>query len=437
MTNYVIIGMGAAGFAAAETIRQIDTRGDILMISPEDAGYYSRPALAYYLSKEINEGSLFPRTQSDFKSLKITYLKNLVTRIVPEKKEISLKDQKRIGYDQLLLTPGAKAVQPKLEGIDLEGVFYLDTHAQTKKLIRQAKKGKTAVVVGGGITALEIVEGLNARKMKVNFFLRSNLYWNRVLDSVESKIILARLEEEGVIVHRNTEALKISGKQGKVSGIQTNQGETIKTDLAAFAIGIKPRTSLALEAGIEIHQGIKVNQYMETDLDAVYAAGDAAEVYDPHSKSWIVDSLWPIARHQGIVAGKNMAGLKEAYQRQLPMNVTRLAGLTTTIIGSVGSADPDDTYSIVRGESQAWQIMPDAVVCQNNFDVNRLRLMIGEKYIHGAVLLGDQSLSRILEDIIVNKISILPIRERLLQSTANLSDILIRFSERRDHSDAN
>jgi nitrite reductase (NADH) large subunit len=421
--------MGAAGFSGAETIRRFDPKGEILMISPENAGYYSRPALAFYLSKEINERSLFPRNKNDFKDLNIKSLKNLVSRIDPNKKEIYLKDQKQIDYDQLLLTPGAKAVQPQIDGIDLEGVFYLDSLAQTKKLIRYAKRGNIAVVAGGGITALEIVEGLSARKMEVHFFLRGNLYWNRVLDSVESEIILHRLEEEGVIVHRNTEIVRITGEQNKVSYIHTNHGKSIQTNLAAFAVGVRPRISLAAEAGAEVHRGIKVNPYMETNLDSIYAAGDAAEVYDPHTKSWVVDSLWHVARQQGIIAGQNMAGGKKVYQRRSPINVTRLAGLTTMIIGSVGSQAPEDECSIVRGESEIWQLMPDAVVCQKKFEVNRLRLMVGRDQILGAVLIGDQSLSQILEKLITGKVNISSIREILLKPDENIGKILLEFSK--------
>lgn len=427
MMNYVIIGMGAAGFTAAETIRHLDPKGEILLISPEDAGYYSRPALAYFLSKEINERSLFPRSKSDFKNLNINTLKNLATRIDPDRKEIHLKDEKLLNYDRLLLAPGAKAVQPQLEGIDLEGVFYLDSHFQTKKLVRQAKRGKKAVVIGGGITALEIVEGLNARNMEVHFLLRSNLYWNRVLDATESNIILLRLEDEGVIIHRNTEAKSIVGKHGRVAGIQTKNNGIIKADLAAFAIGVRPRTSLAEKAGAAIQRGIKVNQYMETNLDSVYAAGDAAEVYDTQTGSWVVDSLWHIARQQGITAGLNMTGHKKAYQRRRPINVTRLAGLTTTIIGSVGREAPDDDCSIVRGESETWQLMPDAVICQNLFDVNRIRLMLGKERILGAVLIGDQHLSQVLEEMITGNVDISPIHNKLLIQDEPIGKVLLDY----------
>ncbi len=145
--------------------------------------------------------------------------------------------------------------------------------------------------------------------------------------------------------------------------------------------------------------------------------------------NWILDSLWPIARHQGLIAGENMAGYPRPYIRQAPLNVTRLAGLTTTIIGMVGSAASNDECQIIRGESESWQLLPDAVVCQNNFEVNRLRLMVGQEQILGAVLMGDQSLSRTLEDLITKQVQIGSIREDLISPDANLGEILVQFWE--------
>lgn len=431
MKRYVIVGMGPAGIAAAETIRHQDPAAEIIVISAEKEGYYSRPALAYYLSKELNKNSLYPFTKSDFTKLNIQISHNYVVNIYPDTHRIMFKNGKFMSYERLLLAPGARANRPQIEGVDLKGVIYLDSFAQTKKIIRMTRRGKTAVVVGGGITALEIVEGLRARKMNVHFFLRGNLYWNRVLDPTESEIILNRLKHDGVIIHENTEVVEITRKKEKVSQVKTNTGDVIPVDLVAFAIGITPRTQLAISSGLDTQRGISVNQYMETSQESIYAAGDAAEIFDPDTSSWIVDSLWHIARQQGVIAGLNMAGINKPYIRRIPVNVTRLAGLTTTIIGRVGNSVPDDECTIVRGESETWQLLPDAVACQNNFEVNRLRIMLGTETILGAILIGDQSLSLALEELITQKIDITPIRDHLLSPGVNLGEVLINYWENR------
>jgi nitrite reductase (NADH) large subunit len=425
MRRYVIVGMGAAGIAAAETIRQQDPTGEIFLISAEKEGYYSRPALAYYLSKELNNKSIFPFSRHDFTKLNFQIFHNQVVRISPDTHEIKFKNNEHLSYDKLLLAPGVRANHPKIEGVDLEGVVYLDSYIKTKNILKNIKRGKNAIVIGGGITALELVEGLTARKMHVHFFLRGDLYWNRVLDTMESEIILGRLKHDGVIIHKNTEVAEITGENNKVSKVLTKSGELLPATLIAFAIGITPRIQLAVSGGLDTQRGIKVNQYMETNKESIFAAGDAAEIFDPESSSWIVDSLWHIARQQGVIAGLNMIGKKEPYIRRIPINVTRLAGLTTTIIGRVGNSAPEDECSIVRGESETWQLLPDAIVCQNNFDVNRLRIMVGPDTIQGAILIGDQSLSLALEDIITQKVDIRPIRDLLLQPDVKLNQILI------------
>jgi len=417
--------------SAAETIREIDPAGEILIYSAEAEGYYSRPALAYYLSREINKKSLFPRESADLLASRITLRIGQITTILPDQKTITDSADNHIHYDKLLLATGAEATRPPVEGASLDGVVYLDSLAETEQIIRKSGRRKTAVVVGGGITALEIVEGLFARKVNVHFLLRKEHYWGRVLDPSESEIILTRLEEEGVVIHRNTTLEKIIGKKGKVSGAVLSSGQTVRTDLVAFAIGVKPRRDLLETPGIKTQRGVLVNQYMQTSIKDIYAAGDTAEIYDQQTQSWVIDCLWPIARQQGAIAGKNMAGKTTPYLRRNPINVTRLSGLTTTIIGQVGSGDEDDEYSIVRGESESWQLMPDAVVCQNDFEVNRLRLMVGREYLLGAVLMGDQSLSSILEELVVNQIPISEIRDQLIEPGADLAGILVHFHEMR------
>jgi nitrite reductase (NADH) large subunit len=437
MTRYVILGAGAAGIAAAETIRKQDASGEIICVSAEQAGYYSRPGLAYYLSKELGRKSLFPFNKDDFERRGIKLYVNTAAQIDVERQEVIFRDQKRVRYDRLLLALGARAVRPEIEGADLEGVVYLDSLAQTDWMIKKARRARRAVVVGGGITALEIVEGLQARGVKVHFFLRGEQYWGRVLDEIESRLVLNRLQHEGVVIHQRTELERLVEKRGKVAAVLTKDGREIKTEMAAFAIGVRPRKQLAVDSELEVGRGIRVNEYLETSAPGVYAAGDVAEMYDPAADKWVVDSLWNLARSQGIVAGLNMTGEKTAYLRSSPLNVTRLAGLTTTIIGRVGTADPvEDEYAIVRGESETWQQMPDAVVCQNDFEVNRLRIMVGEKHLIGAVLMGDQTLSQPLEELVAEQVDISPIRSQLVDSGADLGGLLLETWNQWRNTDA-
>jgi NAD(P)H-nitrite reductase large subunit len=314
----------------------------------------------------------------------------------------------------------------EVPGANLEGVLKLDHMEDAKRILKFARRGKTAVVVGGGITALELVEGLVARRLKVHYLLRGDRYWSNVLDRQESQIVEQRLQEEGVKLHHHAEVTEVMGRNGKVSGVRLLKGEMLPCDLVAYAIGIRPRAGLAKEAGLALDRGILVNEYLQTNDPNIFAAGDVAQVYDPRSGRSVLDSLWGPARQQGYAAGLNMAGKPFAYIKAVPFNVTRLAGLTTTIIGTVGRGPDDDLVGIARGDSETWRQLPDCMIAQTGA-VNRVRLLVGEKNLLGAIVMGDQKLSFPLEKIITNNMDISPIRDRLLAPNARIGDIVAEF----------
>lgn len=435
MTQYVIIGSGVAGITAVESIRSQDKQSRIIMIGDEKDRYYSRPGLAYFLTDEIPEKFLYPFDQKQHKSLNYHWVNNRVVNIDLSEHTLELKTGEKVRYDRLLVAVGASANMPKIKGINLEGIIKFDTLRDARRIIKLARKAKSAIVIGGGITSLEIVEGLNARGVTTHYFLRGDRYWGRVLDPTESKIVEKRLKHEGVHIHYHTEAEEILEKRGKVAGVLTKDGGKIKCDIVGFAIGIRPRLALAQKTNIETDRGILVNEYLETNQPDIFAAGDVAQIYDPISGQSILDSLWEPARKQGRIAGLNMTGQRTPYKKPAAFNVTRLAGLTTTIIGMVGVGDQDDLHGIARGDSEAWRQIPDAIASQSHFDVNRIRLQVGQNTILGAIIMGSQTLSPYLQEIVRDQIDISPIRNQLLQPNAPVADLITNFYlSRRQHA---
>ena len=408
MSKYIVIGAGAAGISAIEAIRKEDPIGEIAHIYEESAGYYSRPGLAFYLTNEITSDCLYPFQESDFARLKVHQIHAQAKRIYPKEHRVELHNGKSLGYNRLLIATGARATEAKVPGTDLEGVVKLDNLEDAHRILKLARRGRTAVIVGGGITALELVEGFRARKLNVHYFLRGDRYWSNVLDETESRIVEHRLKEEGVQIHYQTELAEVLGKRGHVAGVLTTAGQTIKCDIVGIAIGIQTKKGIAEAAGIKTNRGITVDEYLRTSEEDIFAAGDVAEVFDPTIGKAILDSLWEPAKRQGYLAGLNMTGKRIPYYKGIPFNVTRLAGLTTTIIGAIGGKEDDaDVVGIVRGDSEGWREMPDAIAAQANFDVNRLRVLVGKNHIVGALLMGDQTLSRAIHDIIFEKIDII------------------------------
>jgi len=427
MRRYAIIGAGVAGIAAAEAIRTLDRAAEISLVGDEPQGFYSRPGLAYFLTGELPVKQLILYSQQDWRGLNVRYVKGWATRLLPQAHQVELGKAGALAYDRLLLATGASAVRLDVPGVELEGVVKLDHFEDAQRILRLARRTRTAVVVGGGITALELAEGLAAQKVKVNYFLRGDRYWSNVLDEVESRIVEHRLEEKGVQIHDHMEIAQILGRRGRVSGVQTTKGEKLRCGMVAVAVGIRPRLELAQAAGLATERGILVNEYLQSSEVDIFAAGDVAQVYDPLAGRSILDNLWNPAREQGGAAGLNMAGQARAYRKAIPFNVTRLAGLKVTIIGAVGGGRDDDLVAIARGDSETFRKLPQAIAMEMGAEVNHLRLMVGEGTLVGALVMGDQTLSRPLQELIVAQADITALRTHLLMPGASLGDLVMDF----------
>lgn len=424
--RYVIIGTGVAGLSAVEAIRSVDRSGEIVMVGDDPHGYYSRPGLAYFLTGELHDKALFPKTREDYSNLNFKFMKGRVTEINRADRSVVMDGRARLSYDKLLIGTGASAIPLTVPGAKLQGVVKLDHLDDARGILSHLKRGRTAVVIGGGITALELTEGLLARGAAVHYLLRGDRYWSNVLDEQESRVVEGRLQAEGVTLHYRTNVSEIIGKT-KVTGVRLQDGSIIKCDLLAYAIGVAPRMELAQAAGLGIDRGILVNEFLQTNDPDIYAAGDVAQVFDPLSGRSVLDSLWNPAREQGTAAGMNMAGHITPYIKTPPFNVTRLAGLTTTIIGTVGHGRDEDVVGIARGDSETWRELPDAIVAQGGFDVNHVRLVVGEEFLYGAVVMGDQTISTPLQKIISQRLNISSIRERLLSADVRIADVIVDF----------
>jgi nitrite reductase (NADH) large subunit len=377
--RFLIIGHGIAGMAAAKAIRRRSPKASIAILTDENHRFYSRPGLAYYVSGDIPESQLFTLPDSLYRDLRCSLIFGRAVRIDSNQRRVRLAD-----------------------GIDMEGVVTLDTLDDSRHLLKLARRARRAVVIGGGITALEIAEGLAARGVETHYLLRKDRYWNSVLDPAESEIVEAGLAHEGVIIHKQTQIESIEGRRGRVRAVVTSNGQRMPCNILGVAIGIRPRIDLAQESGVATDRGILVDETMKTNLPGIFAAGDVAQVYDPHQDAYRLDSLWWTAEHQGDTAGANMAGDQRPYLRKTPFNVTRIGGLVTTIIGDVGGSRPDsDVKGIMRGDSENWRHAVDCIAIQERNGSDRIRLMVGQDRLVGALVMGDQSLSRPLQHYVL------------------------------------
>ncbi len=426
--RHVLIGGGPGAIAAAEAIRGVDDGAQIVVVIADPHGYYSRPGLAYRLAGELPEPRLFPLTPAQLAGLRVEVIHERAVSVDVGPHRVTLAGGRELAYDRLLLATGSQAVPAKVAGAELDGVVKLDDLEDVRDIIRRCRTATAAVVVGGGITALELVEGLAARGVRVDYLMRQDRYWRNVLSEAESRLVEDGLTHEGVRLRHHTELAGIVGRSGRVAGVETSDGTTIPCELVAVAIGVRPRIELAEAAGLECGRGVLVDEYLRAGVDDVFAAGDIAETRDPATGRGTLDVLWNSAVAKGRVAGLNMAtGPTHVYEKRAALNITRLAGHKTTIIGTVGNGEDTDLQALARGDSQSWsELGPAALVAARSRDA-RIRLELGERALLGAVVMGEQALSFPLQELVEARADVSGIAGRLREREAPVADIVTAF----------
>jgi nitrite reductase (NADH) large subunit len=420
--HYLIIGNGAAGVTAAETIRQHDALGQITVVGAEPYPMYSRPGLAYVLLNEIPSRQVISRQPEWYAHHHIQLVHGRAEHIQVAQHQVVLDTGHLLTYDRLLVATGARAIPPPFPGGELAGVVYLDTLGGTQDLMRRARRARRAVVIGGGITALELTEGLAHYGVETHYLVRRHRLWGRVFNDTESKLLEDRMRAHGIIIHYNAEVAEILGdKRGKVRDVRLKNGVELACNLVGVAIGVQPQIDLVRSTPIQVDRAILVNEFMESSVAGVYAAGDCAQVYDRWTQRHTLDILWPSAVAEGNAAGLNMTGRRYAYVKGTPFNTCLLFGLHITAIGQINprrdtiepkadgtaGAEPEVIQHLSRGSSEVWFSNPRAYASAWSEDgPNTLRLVLSRDCLVGALVIGEQSLADPLRYMIENQINI-------------------------------
>jgi NADPH-dependent 2,4-dienoyl-CoA reductase/sulfur reductase-like enzyme/nitrite reductase/ring-hydroxylating ferredoxin subunit len=306
----VIVGGGAAGFAAAEMLRRQQFRGSIVMLSSEAAAPVDRPNLSKdYLAGSAPEDWMPLRPDSFYAESKIDIrLKSDVSAIDARARQVTLAGGGVIPYDRLLLATGAEPVRLPIPGADQPHVHILRTLADSRAIIAGASGARRAIVIGASFIGLEAAAALRAREIEVHVVAPEQRPMERVLGPGMGDFVRALHEEHGVIFHLGDTVTAIDGKRATLKS-----GGVLEADLVVVGVGVRPRLTLAEQAGLKLDRGVVVDKFLESSISGIFAAGDIARWPDPHSKENIRVEHWVVAERQGQAAARNMLGAREAF----------------------------------------------------------------------------------------------------------------------------
>ncbi|PCJ28570.1 MAG: FAD-dependent oxidoreductase [Flavobacteriales bacterium] len=385
MEHVVIIGNGVAGITAARHIRKLSDK-KITVISAETDFFFSRTALMYIYMGHMKYEHTKPYEDWFWKKNRIDLLRAFVQNIDTQKKELKLDSGTTLAYDKLVLAVGSKPSKFGWPGQDLEAVQGLYSYQDLESMEKYSPTTKRAVIVGGGLIGVEMAEMFLSRGIAVTFLVREDRFWGGVLPKKEGELISRHLKEHHVDLRFNTELKEIIGNENsRAKAIITTNNEEIECQFVGLTAGVSPNVSFMKEGTIDTNRGVLVNEFLETNIPEVYAAGDCAEFHQHPTGRRNLEQVWYTGRIMGETVAQTICGNKTPYKPGMWFNSAKFFDIEYQTYGNVKS-ELDEGHNEFYWENGnialhfVYEKVSKKLIGVNSFDM-RLRHEIFDKWL--------------------------------------------------------
>jgi 3-phenylpropionate/trans-cinnamate dioxygenase ferredoxin reductase subunit len=309
-SSFIIVGGGLAGAVAAQTLREEGFDGRITLLGAEQHRPYERPPLSKdYLQGKADRDSVFVHPKQWYADHAVELrLGTAVTAIDPVPQTLTTATGARLSYDKLLLATGSTPRRLSLPGADLDGVHYLRNLEDSDRIKAGFAQARRVAIVGAGWIGLETAAAAHHAGLDVTLLESAEMPLLRVLGPEAAPIFADLHRDHGVDLRCQVSVAELTGRNGAVTGVNLTDGSRIDADLVLVGIGITPNTQLAEQAGLDVDNGIIVDEHLRTSNADVFAAGDVANAYNPRLERHLRVEHWENARRQGATAAKAMLG---------------------------------------------------------------------------------------------------------------------------------
>ena len=412
--RHIIVGAGPAGVVAAETLRAKDPEGEVVLIGDEPEPAYSRMAIPYLLSNKIEEEGTYLRHDPDhFEHLGIRHIRDRVATVDAENRSLLLTGGASLNFDRLLLASGSRPIKPPVDGLDRPGIHHCWTLEDARNIARYAKAGSRVVLMGAGFIGSIIMEALVRRQVKLTVIEMGDRMVPRMMDHTSGNLIKRWCVDKGVNVRTSTRVVSVKSDTADDAGflLECEPGDPVAADLIVVATGVQPAVDYLSGSGVKIDNGVLVDEYLETSVPGIYAAGDACEGFDWSTGQRAVHAIQPVAAETGRVAALNMAGGRVRYGGSMGMNILDSLGLISTSYGA---------WDGVAGGEEA-QLLDEA-------RFRYIRLQFKDDLLVGAITLGLTEHVGVLRGLIQSRTQLGPWKERLMKNPTRIMEAYLGAS---------